>query len=469
MKVLRSMKNVLLTLWVGISLCSGTNVARALPASGTYSAAMTQHALGTDTSLSDADWGRGVIDDGTTPFEDITTRERRPHCNGRLPSLRRQEPLRRLWGSTVDLPIVANQTTNNVGYGLDDFVGIGIDTSGNGSTVYYFETTPRGTRYQQASESTRYSPVWTAAARVGNGSWTAVMTIPLDVLHGSASTKAWRFNFVRGVAANGEHYTWAFNGTMQDAAVPQWPPFTDAQFWPQLSGIRGGHSAQRFRDRARADVYALGSAGDDRNVFVQGNGTLTPANARMLGVDFSYALTDTIHFVATINPDFSNVELNQQTIAPAEFKLPLVEYRPFFAQGASYLTPVSPSAGVAQPNNQIFYSPSVGPFDSGAKVEGSFGDQSFGVLSFHGYSVTADNQFDGVAYGYTHALPDQSFSYWSDGVFANHGVAGTDATAEVGTMFHNCAPAGTASTRRSKAGRGCPIPIRRGLSVSGKT
>jgi hypothetical protein len=281
--------------------------------------------------------------------------------------------------------------------------------------------------------------MWRAAAQVDRGAWTAVMTIPLNALHRSGgSTQTWRFNFVRGVAANGEHYTWAFDGTMHDAAIPQWPQFSDAQYWPRISGAVGnGRSGQSFRERARADVYVLGSAGGDRRLFAQANGTFASEQVRSLGADFGYALTDTVHFVATVNPDFSNVEVDQQTIAPQEFKRPLLEYRPFFAQGAAFLTPVSPSAGVAQPNNQIFYSPSIGPFDRGMKVEGSFGDQSFGVLSSRGYDQTSGNEFADIAFGYTHALPDQSFSYWSDGVFAHHSVAGNDATAEVGTQFHN--------------------------------
>lgn len=409
-----------------------------IAAPGPYVAAMTRHPVASDASLSDPDWSRGFITGGAPSFEDITTRTAAPFATAAYVLYDSANLYVAFDVQQPGLPIVANQTTNNVGFGLDDFVGIGIDTSGNRSTVYYFETTPRATRYQQASENARYAPVWGAVARVGKGAWTAVLTIPLKVLHGVASAKAWRFNFVRGVAANGEHYTWAFDGTMQDAAIPQWPPFGDAQFWPRLSGIgSAGPAARRFADRARADVYALGSAGSDRTLFAQADGTFAPEGVRTLGADLSYAVTDAIHFVATVNPDFSNVEIDQHTIAPQEFKQPLVEYRPFFAQGAAFLNPASPSAGVAQPNNQIFYSPSVGPFDRGTKLEGSFGDQSFGVLSFRGYDRTTGNEFDDIAYGYTHALPDQSFAYWSDGVLAHHSMAGNDATAEVGTSFHN--------------------------------
>jgi len=421
-------------------MCVGMPAARAAVVySGVYAAAMAQHSIALDPSLSDADWGRGRITDGKDPFADLTTRSPAPFETAAYVLYDARNLYVAFKAQQPKVPITANQTTNNVGFGLDDFVGIGIDTSGNGSTVYYFETTPRGTRYQQASESTRYNPVWSSAARLENGSWTAMMAIPLDVLHRSgAATQTWRFNFVRGVAATGEHYTWAFDGTMQDAAVPAWPVFSDAQFWPRLSGIRLSRLASNgFRDRARADVYALGSAGSDRKLFAQANGTFAQEPARLTGVDLSYALTDTIHFVATINPDFSNVEVDQQTIAPQEFKRPLLEYRPFFAQGASFLYPNSPSNGVLQPNNQIFYSPAIGPFDRGMKVEGSYGYQSFGLLSFRGYDETTGNVFDDVAYGYMHTLADQSFSYWSDGVVAHHSIAGDDVAAETGTDFKN--------------------------------
>ncbi len=423
-----------------IMMSGTTGVLRAAVAySGMYPAVTAKHPLSADATLSDPDWSRGKLVDGVHAFQDITTRSAAPFdtvayvlydANNLYVGFKVQQS---------SLPITANQTTNNVGFGLDDFVGVGIDTSGNGSTVYYFETTPRGTRYQQSSESTRYNPVWNAAARVGNGTWTAVMTIPLKALHhGSGTTQTWRFNFVRGVAAKGEHYTWAYDGTMLDASGSSWPSFSDAQFWPRLSGIHlSNGGGDRFRDRAHADIYALGSAGGNRKLFAQANGTFAPEPARMIGIDFGYALTNSIHFVATLNPDFSNVEVDQQTIAPQEFKQLFTEYRPFFAEGAAFLNPTSPSAGASQPNNQIFYSPAIGPFDRGAKVEGSFGNQSFGVLSFRGYDQTTGNEFDDTAYGYTHALPDQSFAYWSDGVFAHHSIAGDDTTAEVGADFHN--------------------------------
>ncbi|MDQ6766960.1 MAG: hypothetical protein M3Z41_04040 [Candidatus Eremiobacteraeota bacterium] len=325
------------------------------------------------------------------------------------------------------LPIHATQTTNNVGFGVDDFVGIGIDTSGNGSRVMFFETTPLGTRYQQSSESSRFDPAWKANARLGASNWTATMVIPLSALGVTGSASSWRFNFVRSVAAVNERYTWAYNPLMFDNPPPAWPSATDARYWPKLVGV---HVEQRMaKPPASAAIYGLESLGRDRTQFPQANGRFGPQPVRVAGIDAVYPFTSSARFVGTFHPDFSNVEVDQQTIAPQQFQRNLSEYRPFFVRGAQYLHPnVFP--GVVLPVNQIFYTPAVGVFNSGLKIEGTQGFGSFGLLDARG------NGFDDTAYGYKYGLPDRSLQIWSDGAIARdaHGV---DSTAELGTEVRN--------------------------------
>lgn len=332
-------------------------------------------------------------------------------------------------------PITATQSTNGIGFGSDDFAGVGIDTSGNGSLGYFFETTPRGVRYQQAEENVRYRPQWTAAAAVSDGGWSAVLIIPLDALRIHAgSPQNWRINFIRSIAATADHYTFAYDGLMQDGPVGEgWPTYGNLRFWPSWTGIRVTGVKGSARPKPRAEVYALESFGRDRNLFQQANGAFAPQQVRVTGIDVSYPLTHTINFVGTLNPDFSNVEIDQQTIAPQEFGRFLQEYRPFFAQGASFLNPNPNPFGP----DEIFYSPSVGPFDRGEKVEGTYGLQSFGLLNFRGYDVTTGNTFDDTAFGFAHALPDRTFQYWADGVFAHHSLFGDDSTAEAGVKGRN--------------------------------
>jgi len=390
------------------------------------------HPVTLDPSLSDPLWAdAGITGNGT--FFDLTRKSAASYVTNAY-VLYDASNLYVGFHCEQSAPVTATQSVNAVGFGLDDFVGIGIDTTSNGSQVYYFETTPRGVRYQQSSENARYQPDWQSVARIRPNGWDAEMIIPLSAIRmPAAREQTWRINFVRNISALNEHYSWAYEGLMQDGPVPQWPSTSDARFWPQVSGIVLASSAHAARPRARADVYGLQSVGGDRTLFAQADGSFRQENVRTAGIDFSLPLTNTINLVGTADPDFSNVEIDQQTIAPQEFRRNLSEYRPFFSQGAQFINPnTSPSAGFFTPNNAIFYSPGVGPFDRGAKIEGTAGKQAFGVLSFRGYDQTTGDEFDDLAYGYKHASGQGVFSYWSDGVFAHHSAVGDDATVELG-------------------------------------
>jgi len=336
------------------------------------------------------------------------------------------------------IPITALQSVNDVGFGSDDFVGLGIDTSGNGAQVYYFEATPAGTKYETASDNTRYTANWSASTRVDGMSWSAILAVPLKALRApSVRAQTWRINFVRGIAAKAEHLTWTWNALMTDAEGAQWPVFTDAQYWPSFT-LHFENIRSAVRPRPQGQIFALASAGQGRSVFVQPNGTLASEPTRDFGADFSVPLSDTVNFVGTLHPDFSNVDVDQQTITPQEFPRQIVEYRPFFAEGASFLNPnTSPSAGIFTPNNTLFYSPNIGAFDYGAKVEGNFGHEAFGLMNFAGINTLTGSRFNDTVYGFAHDLGNQTLRYWGDAVIAKDSIAGQDTAAEVGASDRN--------------------------------
>ena len=425
----------------GLAGLLGAPARASVAESFTFTVARAPHPLALDPTLADAAWNAGKIPLGNGPWQNVTTRSPARFPTTAYLLYDDKNLYVGVQSEQTGVPIVANQATNDVGFGSDDFVGIGVDTSGSGSQVYYFEATPHGTKYEQAGENTRFRPRWSAAGKIVDGSWSAVMIIPLDVLRVPRGGKqTWRFQFVRGIAARGEHISWVWDPIMQDAASGTWPLLSpDPRFWP--AGELDLAASAAARPKPRADIFGLASIGEDRNLVQQANGTFLPMNTRWYGGDLSYPLTPTIRFVGTLNPDFSNVEIDQQTIAPQEFQRQLIEYRPFFAQGAAYINANSSVRAPVGTNVQapylVFYSPSVGPFDSGAKVEGTFGENAFGALTFHGYDVPSNNTFTDQAYGFQHAVPGGAFTYWSDGVFANHSIAGWDNTIENGFEVRN--------------------------------
>lgn len=398
-------------------------------------AAPAAHPLPLNPAIADPAWSAGAI---PVPggFYDLSSRRAAPHATSVWMLYDTQNLYVAFRCEQRGTPITATQTTNDVGFGLDDFVGVGVDTSGAGTNVYYFETTPRGVRYEQASETNRYRPTWSASASVNGTTWSAVLIIPLKVMRiHPGSPQTWHINFIRNVAASAEHYTWAYNGAMSDGAIgQQWPGFFDVRYWAGWSGVQVSSAMLRAaRPKPRAELYGLESIGGERDRFQQADGNFSRQNVRITGLDLTYPITPTINFVGTLNPDFSNVEIDQQTIAPQEFQRTLQEYRPFFSQGASFINADAATIGP----DLVFYSPSVGPFDRGEKVEGTFGDQSFGLLNFRGFDQTTGNTFNDTAFGYKHALPTRTFLYWADGVVAHHSVFGSDSTYEYGVAGRN--------------------------------
>lgn len=411
----------------------------AVPPTFSFPVARAPHPLPLDPTLADPAWLTGKVPTSGS-WENVTTR--RPVAEENATTVYMLYDDRALYVGFIarqgGAPIVASQTTNDVGFGSDDFMAVGVDTSGSGSQAYFFETTPRGVRYQQGSENVRYRPLWQSAVKVEGSTYRGVMIVPLDVLRiRPGAPQTWRVGFFRQLAAVGEHITWAYDGVMQDQGAGNWPNFYDLRFWPAATGFTF-HTSTASRPKPRAELYGLQSIGADRTLFQQSNGEFLSEQVRPIGLDVSYPLTPTINFVGTANPDFSNVEVDQQTISPQEFRRQLQEYRPFFAQGADYMNP-NPSSysNFNGAPNEVFYSPSIGPFDRGEKVEGTYGLQSLGLLNFRGFNQVTGDTFDDTAYGFKHALQDQTFLYWSDGVLAHHSVSGNDATIEAGMKGRN--------------------------------
>lgn len=418
-------------LTIALSVLMTASAQAAVDATRSFAAARVDTPPKFDAALSDPAWQKAVT---ATGFHDLTTRT----------PAKLQTTAYLLYDDTNlyvafvavqdGVPIHAQQTTNNIGFGQDDLVGVGFDTSAAGTSVYYFETTPRGVRYQQGTESSRYAPPWDVQTAVQGSSWSAMLTIPLkDLRAAGGKDRTWRINFIRNVAGVAEHYTWAYDGLMQDGQPPGWPALTDARWWPALHGLNIAASAAR--PKPRAEIYGLESIGKDRNVFQQSNNTFGTQNVRNYGLDFVYPFTSTIAAVGTLNPDFSNVEVDQQTIVPQEFQRNLAEYRPFFAQGAQYLTNSSfPLGGPILVGDQVLYTPSIGTFDRGFKVEGTYGQQQLGALSVR--STFPGARLDDQAFSFKHALQDRTFLYWVNSVLAHHDI-GDDSAVESGIAGRN--------------------------------
>ncbi len=131
-------------------------------------------------------------------------------------------------------------------------------------------------------------------------------------------------------------------------------------------GAAAGAGATPSRPQPRFQAYALSESTSKAN----------GGSTSRLGADFSIPIAPTVSFVGTLHPDYSNVEVDQQTISPSAFARQYQEVRPFFTQAASYF-----NGHLACLNcPQTLYTPAIPTFGQGYAVEGTHGYASFAAF-----------------------------------------------------------------------------------------
>lgn len=252
-------------------------------------------------------------------------------------------------------PRTEAQQTNGSSVTSDDYVGVYLFPQGTTGFQYGFYANPRGTRHQFSSENSAYTPQWVAVGHPTASGYIVTMRIPLDVIR-SGGSHAWRAQFVRSTVATGGLAVWAYAGGGTGA--------TDPAFAGTLLDIGAQRAA--VPPKARAQLYSLGEI-------------TTPAyggSTSRIGTDFSIPVTATASLVGTLHPDFSNVEIDQQTIAPSAFAYQFAEVRPFFTQaGQAFNYSVSCSNCP-----QLLYTPAIPTFREGYALEGTQGPVTFGAF-----------------------------------------------------------------------------------------
>ena len=278
--------------------------------------------------------------------------------------------------------IATSQHTNDVGQGTDDEVWIDLWPNGLNGYFYQFMATPNGTHYEFSSENTAYSPNWESAGAVHQGGYTVTMKIPFDVVR-NAHGGRWTAQLVRSIHATGEQQVWSFNSTAMQADSYGNSDYAHAGVivLPVLS------TGVVSRPRPRAAVYALG---------VAASRPIGGSTSRV-GADLSVPITPTASFYSTFHPDYSNVELDQQTIAPTVYQRVYSEVRPFFTQAANFYNQFNCDACTGI---QGLYTPAIPTPREGYAVEGKQGP-----LGFASFDAIGDDRND-LASALDYVSPD---------------------------------------------------------------
>jgi hypothetical protein len=255
--------------------------------------------------------------------------------------------------------VIAGGSVNNQG-GIawnDDAVWVDLWPTGPGGFEYQFESNPDGSHNESSTENTAFAPHWESRGVIHGDAYTVTMAIPLDLIHG-ARAGTWRAQFVRYVVSTGDEEVWSYDPAQ---ARPDDVSHAGALAMP-LVDVRAAVAKPRLA------VYGLGAVATR-----QASGSTS-----RVGADLSVPITPTAAFFTTFHPDYSNVELDQQSISPTVYQRVYTEVRPFFTQAASYYNNFD--CNVCSGYRTTLYTPAIPTPTQGYAFEGKQGD--FGLAAF---------------------------------------------------------------------------------------
>lgn len=261
----------------------------------------------------------------------------------------------------------------DIDYFDSDGVSIIIDPIGQKTNGFMFGVSPHGVQSEALVTdddiSFEWNNKWYAEARIGSDSWTAEMAIPFKTLRYDGSSTAWRVNFIRNDLNRGQYYTWT--------KIP-----------PQFDGITLAYTGMMNWDKnpplEKSNIalipYTSGSLSKDYEN--KGNTEGSP----QIGLDAKIAVTSSLNIDATVNPDFSQVEVDEQVTNLTRFNIFYPEKRTFFLENSDVLS----SFGI--PPARPFFSRTIGlnadalpvPILYGVRLSGNLSDNvRINVFNMH--------------------------------------------------------------------------------------
>lgn len=247
-----------------------------------------------------------------------------------------------------------------------DGLAIILDPLNEATSGFMFGTSPYGVQTDVLlgggtgiqNYNSQWDNKWFVETNVLEDKWTMEMAIPFKTIRYSQSSMNWGINFFRNDKKNNRLDIWA--------------PVPD-QFWP----IDLGYAGQLNWDEPPAKT--------------SGNVTLVPfINTSVIhdfeseegathkieaGIDAKIALSSSLNLDLTINPDFSQVEVDRQVTNLTRFSIFLPERRTFFLENSRMFTQVG------FPTVQPFFSRRIGLNEDGQPVPILFGARLTGNVS----------------------------------------------------------------------------------------
>ncbi|HRI26732.1 MAG TPA: DUF5916 domain-containing protein [Chitinophagales bacterium] len=210
-------------------------------------------------------------------------------------------------------------------YPVTDAFVVFIDPFGNKTTGFSFAVSPMGVEREGLLENggvfgvtTSWDNRWFSAVTRQDDRWVVEMAIPFKTLRYDETLPVWNINFSRNDLKRPETSTWSPVPTQFNVASLA---FAGKLLWDTPPKKAGGNVS--------VIPYLRTSA--SRNYATQSAAKLDNPTG---GADAKIAITSSLNLDLTINPDFSQVEVDQQVTNLERFNLFFPERRQFFIENS---------------------------------------------------------------------------------------------------------------------------------------
>ena len=257
-------------------------------------------------------------------------------------------------------------------YWDNDGIAIILDPFNSRINANLFGTSAVGVQWdalfsESSGVNSDWSNKWYVETQIEEEYWSAEFAIPFKILRYKTDITEWGLNFVRNVQFAREFHNWT--------AVPEsfWPPnpaFAGAMVWDKPPTKKSGNY--------NLIPYAIGGINKEVN---------EPASLNYkLGLDARVAIGSSLNLDLTVNPDFSQIEVDELVTNLTRFNIFLPEKRTFFLENSDLFS------DYGQPPVRPFFSRTIGldanrqavPILYGARLTGNLTpDMRMGFMNIH--------------------------------------------------------------------------------------
>ncbi|TKJ40337.1 hypothetical protein CEE37_08400 [candidate division LCP-89 bacterium B3_LCP] len=234
-----------------------------------------------------------------------------------------------------------------------DRVVLFLDTYHDHRTAFFFGTNPSGVQLDGTfrndyHDDDDWDGYWEVATAIDDSGWVAEFKIPYSTIRFNTfdEEQSWGFNAFRFIQRNKEMSYW------QSVSRDHRERVSEFGHLEGLSGLTPGRGLE-FRPYAVADFAEEGATP------LQGEN-----NWENLGIDVKYRLSTNLTLDATFNPDFAQIEADNEVINLSDYPVYLSEKRPFFMEGAD----------IFDTEMELFYSRRITNPETGVKITGKIGN-----------------------------------------------------------------------------------------------